>query len=571
MGMASAARRALLAASLALVASAPQHAFAQNAPPFLPPPGATADMGGTHATDFATNRNYLWDADKNTWTDAQTGAPAPSPSVQDPALAPGAQQAQKDIEEAIAACDRQRFEAGVAALKKLIDVADTGIQSLQAEIERASQNQANLASGPLKSVPGSQGAAYGLSAEQHGLRQDRGVIEAMLANDRGRFGAKCSERPARSPSTLEIAVLSEINAARTDPHAYAGRLRPAPYVDITDAAAFLANHAPIAPLILDPRVASVAIAHEEDQGPKGGESHTGSDGSRPSERMRAAGVQTGEYAEVISVGYGTAGGVVQQLLVDQPGPQHPHRDDLFDPNLAVAGVGCGPSTKFVTICVIDLASSVPPAVPLPLQASTPPEPGSAADVIAAYAADHSRRFHERAQNAPGNPFGPPMAGATVHADGSWSMLFNDGATADFCPDATVHILFPSPGAGPPVPPGAPPPDGPQVPPPPITDTAMQNALDGYEREHPIKGATTKRHISVEDDGSARSGTLSWFSHGAEIVPRRVRRAGKADQSRPNPGGSLAGHHGEIRLRLLCRPAWHYRRIDRPNGRRIELH
>ncbi len=127
----------------------------------------------------------------------------------------------------------------------------------------------------------------------------------------------------RAPSALEVAVLNEINAARTDPHTYAHRLRPAPYVDISDAAAFLTNHAPIPPLTEDPRLAGVAIAHEEEQGPEGGESHTGADGSSPGQRMRAAGVQTSEYAEIISVGYATAGGVVEQEVVDQPGRTTP--------------------------------------------------------------------------------------------------------------------------------------------------------------------------------------------------------------------------------------------------------
>ena len=114
-------------------------------------------MGGTRATDFATHTDYMWNGAENSWINSQTGAQAPSPAVQDPALAPGAQKAQKDIEEAIAACDRQRFDASVAALKSLADIAGTDSQSLRAEIERADQNQQNLAIGPLKSVPGSAG------------------------------------------------------------------------------------------------------------------------------------------------------------------------------------------------------------------------------------------------------------------------------------------------------------------------------------------------------------------------------------------------------------------------------
>lgn len=68
---------------------------------------------------------------------------------------------------------------------------------------------------------------------------------------------------------------------------------------------------------------------------------------------------------MISIAYATAPGVLQQLIVDQPGPMHPHRDDLFDANLAVTGVGCGPNTKFGTMCVIDLASRYAPPPPPP--------------------------------------------------------------------------------------------------------------------------------------------------------------------------------------------------------------
>jgi hypothetical protein len=169
-------------------------------------------------------------------------------------------------------------------------------------------------------------------------------------------------------------VLHGLEAARTDPAAYAHRLTPQPYVDISDAVGFLSKQAPVPALTYDACLASAAIAQAEDQGPKGGVSHTGSDGSRPSERMRSAGVQTTEYAEVISVGYSTAAGVLEQLIVDQPGPQHPHRDDLFDPSLAVTGVGCGPNARYGTMCVIDLASAYASASRPAPPATTPAQP-----------------------------------------------------------------------------------------------------------------------------------------------------------------------------------------------------
>jgi hypothetical protein len=61
----------------------------------------------------------------------------------------------------------------------------------------------------------------------------------------------------------------------------------------------------------------------------------------------------------------TAGDVVEQLIVDLPGPLHPHRADLFDASLAVTGVACGPNTRFGTMCVIDLASRYTPPAPPP--------------------------------------------------------------------------------------------------------------------------------------------------------------------------------------------------------------
>ena len=161
----------------------------------------------------------------------------------------------------------------------------------------------------------------------------------------------------RAPTPLETGMLRELDAARADPPAYASRMRPMPYVDITETVASLKQQAAAPPLTYNACLASAAIAQAEDQGPKGGESHVGSDGSRPNERMQAAGVTAGKYGEVIAIFYTTAAGMMTQLLADLPGPAHPHRDEIFDPSLAEAGVGCGPNAKFGVMCVVDLASS----------------------------------------------------------------------------------------------------------------------------------------------------------------------------------------------------------------------
>jgi uncharacterized protein YkwD len=163
--------------------------------------------------------------------------------------------------------------------------------------------------------------------------------------------------PEDCGGSLEFGVVDEINKARSDPKAYAGRLRAGPLSQgVGDAVAFLERQPPIAPLSCDGRLATAAAAHAADQGPLGQISHTGSDGSRALQRMQKAGVFSSVYAEEISMGQTSAAGVVTQLILDIPGPAHPHRADLFDPMLKEAGVGCGPNKTYRSMCVIDLSS-----------------------------------------------------------------------------------------------------------------------------------------------------------------------------------------------------------------------
>ncbi len=164
--------------------------------------------------------------------------------------------------------------------------------------------------------------------------------------------------PPRKTS-MEDAVLAEVNAARTDPHAYAQALRDGPQTaETADAIAFLEHQSPLPPLKLDDRLAHAAVGHAADDGPKGSASHVGSDGKSPNQRAQALGVWSSVYAEVISVGEKTPRGVVRQLILDQPGPNHPHRADLFDPMLMYAGVGCGGNAQYGSMCVIDLSADI---------------------------------------------------------------------------------------------------------------------------------------------------------------------------------------------------------------------
>jgi uncharacterized protein YkwD len=62
----------------------------------------------------------------------------------------------------------------------------------------------------------------------------------------------------------------------------------------------------------------------------------------------------------MSAGESTARDVVRQLIIDEDVPDRGHRNDLLDPVLRRAGVGCAPHPTYRVICVIDLASAAPP-------------------------------------------------------------------------------------------------------------------------------------------------------------------------------------------------------------------
>jgi uncharacterized protein YkwD len=150
-----------------------------------------------------------------------------------------------------------------------------------------------------------------------------------------------------------VGVLAEINRARTDPNAYAATLGP----DAGDAVSFLAHQPALPPLAFDDRLAAAARRQAADQGPIGGMSHIGTDGSNPIGRIHANCLFAMVVGEEISLGQTQPGPVVRQLIVDASEPTHLHRGDLFSPMFKRAGVACGPNRTWGEMCVIDLAST----------------------------------------------------------------------------------------------------------------------------------------------------------------------------------------------------------------------
>jgi hypothetical protein len=166
-------------------------------------------------------------------------------------------------------------------------------------------------------------------------------------------GGRVDREAAAPVTTLNREVLEEINAARTSPGEYLRKLPGG-----SEAQAFMRQQMPLAPLAYSPRLGAAAARHLADQGPLGGVSHVGSDGSHPMDRVQAAGAYSMTVAEEISVSQTSAQGVVMQLIIDQGVVGKPHRMDVFDPNLQFGGVACGPNARFRIMCVIDMSARI---------------------------------------------------------------------------------------------------------------------------------------------------------------------------------------------------------------------
>ncbi len=178
-----------------------------------------------------------------------------------------------------------------------------------------------------------------------------------------------------APSSLEDAVLAEINFARAHPRDYAARLREyrrwfrgkiVRYPDnpdglrtqegtgaVDEAIAFLERQPRLLPLAAAPLLARAADDHVRDQGPVGATGHVSADGATPPIRVERRG--GGRYvAEVITYGPPSAVEVVRQLIVDDAVPGRGHRKTLFAAEMRYAGVACGPHRTYRLMCVADL-------------------------------------------------------------------------------------------------------------------------------------------------------------------------------------------------------------------------
>ena len=193
-------------------------------------------------------------------------------------------------------------------------------------------------------------------------------------------------------ASLEEEVIAEINEARTNPAAYAGKLRQyrshfqenvvhLPGSDVglrtregvaavDQAIAFLTRQAPVTPLQYSPDLAEAARALAAHQALVGGTGHTDAEGLDGRARIKSH-KGSGLMAEATAYGASDAAAVVRQLVVDDGVPSRPHRKILFEDKYRRAGVACGSHPIARSVCVIDLSTFVGLA-PIPKQGPNPP-------------------------------------------------------------------------------------------------------------------------------------------------------------------------------------------------------
>jgi uncharacterized protein YkwD len=188
-------------------------------------------------------------------------------------------------------------------------------------------------------------------------------------------GSAVITAPVEVRAEARADIVAELNAARTDPAAYARKARalralyrgdrierPGEVAEVTregtaavdEAIAFLERQAPLPPLRDSPLLARAAADHAGGQAATGEVAHAGADGSSPADRMRRYG-RWSATGEAIAYGRDRAGDVILQLIIDDSVPDRGHRRILFNPAYGLVGAACAPHPVWRRTCVLDFA------------------------------------------------------------------------------------------------------------------------------------------------------------------------------------------------------------------------
>lgn len=180
-------------------------------------------------------------------------------------------------------------------------------------------------------------------------------------------------------NSFEKQVLAEINLARQNPLEYAGFLREwrekyrgrelhlsgnLPIVTkegaaaVDDAIVFLQSQKPLGAVNESNGLQAAALDHLRDLQRSGKTGHRGSDGSFPETRIERYGKWNGEISEIIKYGAKTPREVVIAAILDDGDAARPHRQDIFNENIKIAGVAFGSGGKYENVSVIVMSGNL---------------------------------------------------------------------------------------------------------------------------------------------------------------------------------------------------------------------
>lgn len=187
--------------------------------------------------------------------------------------------------------------------------------------------------------------------------------------------AKPKAKEQVSTNSLEMAVLAELNVARTKPLKYVeylkehrntfdgntsrgpgGKIRTKEGVAAVDEAIeVLSKQTPLTALEFSAGLALSALDHVEDTGPQGITGHDGADGSKSSGRAKRYGKWKKTTGENCSYGEKDARRIVMQLIIDDGVAGRGHRVNIYNKDFHVVGIACGPHQHYGDMCVMVFA------------------------------------------------------------------------------------------------------------------------------------------------------------------------------------------------------------------------
>ena len=180
--------------------------------------------------------------------------------------------------------------------------------------------------------------------------------------------------PAMNYVALERGVIDELNFARTDPQGYAAALeRDLQYYQgtlfrrpgeesalqtregagaVREAIRVLRQTKPLVGFRASEGIMLAARDHVKDQAPRGLMNHRGTDGTMAWDRVSRYGEWQAKISENMTFGPATPHDVVSALIVDDGIADRGHRKNIFDPEVKLVGISCGPHKSYRVMCDI---------------------------------------------------------------------------------------------------------------------------------------------------------------------------------------------------------------------------